>query len=46
MEVIAMATKDELDNFWDLDKLVPKKKRLITPFSSVNKTVTFTTDDE
>ncbi len=42
-----MAYSDkELDDFWDIDKLVPKKKTIISPFKTEPKTVTYTAEGE
>ena len=42
-----MATVDnDRDDFWDIDKLVPKKKKTVSSFMTVNKTVTFTSEGE
>lgn len=42
-----MATADnDRDDFWDIDKLVPKKKKTVSSFMTVNKTVTFTSGGE
>ena len=41
-----MATQNECDDFWDIDKLVPKKKTTVSPFSSAKRTVTFTMEGE
>ena len=38
-----MANKEDMDSFWDIDKLIPHKKTSsITPFSTKEKTVTVT----
>ncbi len=41
-----MSSYDERDDFWDLDKLVPKKRKIISPFASVSKTVTYSAPGE
>ena len=38
--------KDEKDDFWDVEKLIPKKKKTIYPFSTKEKTVDFTVAGE
>ena len=39
-----MFSEEKKDDFWDLDKLLPKKKRsILTPFSMKEKTVIFVT---
>ena len=37
---------DYRDDFWDLEKLIPKKKNTLSPFSTKEKTVTFTVAGE
>lgn len=39
-----MSDKSKLDDFWSIDKLVPKKKSNMASFSSVVKTSDFTVD--
>ena len=34
-------TKDERDDFWDIEKLVPKKKSAVSPFLSNRQTVNY-----
>lgn len=34
-----MFSKDEKDGFWDIEKLLPKKKSTLSPFSTKEKTV-------
>ncbi len=42
-----MAFSDkELDDFWDIDKLIPKKKKVISPFVTEKRTVTVTAEGE
>lgn len=36
-----MSFDNERDDFWDVDKLVPKKKKIIAPFATLNKTVDY-----
>ncbi len=35
-----------VDDFWDIDKLLPKKKKIIAPFSTREKTATVTVEGE
>jgi hypothetical protein len=41
-----MSFDNERDDFWDLDKLVPKKKKIIAPFAAFKRAVDYIADGE
>jgi hypothetical protein len=44
--VYSLGKWDDLDDFWSLDRLVPKKKNTIPPFSTKEKTVSVYIDSD